>query len=274
MATLKATSRPIIRWAGSKRQLLPHLRALAPSSFERYVEPFAGSACFLFDLAPKSAVIGDINRDLMTTYRQVRGAPLAIHDALASLKRTEAEYYRIRKIDPKTLSAFEKSVRFLYLNRNCFNAVYRVNKKGSFNVPWGSKTGSNPSAQDFRSCASVLRRTKIMTSDFEDVLAQARPGDFVYLDPPYSSSTAGEPGLFGAGAFTRQDLLRLVAATKRLDKIGAQYLLSFEYDSDLIRELRGTRHETILAQRHVSGFSGARGKVKELVFSNIRRGKQ
>jgi len=274
MVKPKTTSRPIIRWAGSKRQLLPYLRALAPSSFERYVEPFAGSACFLFDLAPKSAIIGDINRDLMTTYRQVRGAPLAIHESLASLERTESEYYRIREIDPKTLSAFQRSVRFLYLNRNCFNAVYRVNKKGYFNVPWGNRTGSNPSADDFRSCASVLRRTKIMTSDFEEVLAQVRSGDFVYLDPPYSTSTAGEPGLFGAGSFTRQDLLRLVAATRRIDKAGAKYLLSFEYDADLIRELHGTRHETILAQRHVSGFSGARGKVKELVFSNIPREKQ
>lgn len=271
MATPSATSRPIIRWAGSKRQLLPHLRALAPSSYTRYVEPFAGSACFLFDLAPTSAMIGDINHDLMTTYRQVRRSPLAVHSSLAALERNEDEYYRIRKIDPKMLSAFERSVRFLYLNRNCFNAVYRVNKKGEFNVPWGSRTGSIPTADDFRSCASVLRRTKILTSDFEDVLAQVEPGDFVYLDPPYSSSTAGEPGLFGAGSFTKQDLLRLVASTKRLDKVGAQYLLSFEYDQDLIRELRGTRHETILAQRHVSGFSGARGKVKELIFSNIRR---
>lgn len=271
MVTPKATPRPIIRWAGSKRQLLPYLRSLAPSKFERYVEPFAGSARFLFDLAPKSAVIGDINRDLMTTYRQVRNAPLAIHNALVSLQRTEAEYYRIRKIDSKTLSAFDRSVRFLYLNRNCFNAVYRVNKKGDFNVPWGNKTGNIPSSQDFRSCAAVLRRTKIMTSDFDDVLAQVRSGDFVYLDPPYSSSTAGEPGLFGAGSFTREDLLRLVTATRRLDKIGAHYLLSFEYDEDLIKEMQGTRQETILAQRHVSGFSGARGKVKELLFSNIRR---
>lgn len=268
--TKPAPHRSIIRWAGSKRQLVPILRKWVPQNFKRYIEPFAGSACLYFDLAPREAILGDINSDLIMTYRQLRRNPKKLHDEVSSIPRTPSRYYKERAKNPQNLTSFERAVRFIFLNRNCFNAVYRVNKQGKFNVPWGTRTGELPSLEEFRACARLLRSASLIVDDFEVVIAQAKRGDFVYLDPPYSKSVADEPGLFGAGAFTRIDLDRLISATNRLDRIGAIFLLSFEADERLLAELPLLKSERISARRHVSGFSGARGLAPELLFTNSR----
>ena len=263
-------NRSVIRWAGSKRQLIPRLLDWVPHSYKRYVEPFAGSACLFFFLEPKIAVLGDINAELMLTYRQLQRAPEKLHRALIKVPRNQREYYRIRSLDPTMMLPFDRAVRFLFLNRNCFNGVYRLNKRGQFNVPWGDKTGAIPSLADFKRCAAVLRKARLVVSDFEDILDSAKRGDFVYLDPPYSKSVAGEPGLFGSGAFSRHDLKRLADATRRLDRRGATYMLSFEDTPELAEMLPHSRCISIEARRHVAGFSGARGKVSELLFTNAR----
>lgn len=260
--------RSIIRWAGSKRQLIPSLRPWIPHTYNNYVEPFAGSACVFFDLAPTKAILGDINSELMLTYRQLRRSPTALHEAVSKIPRTPQQYYTIRSLDPASLTAFDRAKRFIYLNRNCFNAVYRVNKKGHFNVPWGTRTGDTPSAEEFRACARLLRRADLVTSDFESMIDRAMDGDFLYLDPPYTKSVADEPGLFGAGAFKRQDMERLLAALRRAADRGAKYLLSFEYDKSLVSALPGATVKRIVARRHVAGFSGSRGLVRELIFTN------
>jgi DNA adenine methylase len=262
------SSRSIIRWAGSKRQLIPTLKQWVPQKYKRYIEPFAGSACLFFDLQPDHAVLGDINAELMQTYRQLRRHPRRLHEAVSAIPRSPDHYYRIRSQDALQLDAFERATRFIYLNRNCFNAVYRVNRKGQFNVPWGTKTGDLPSAEEFKKSARLLRNAELVTADFETVVSEAKRGDFIYLDPPYSTSVEEEPGLFGAGAFGRSDMGRLIAATKRAAKRGAIFLLSFEYDEQLIRELPDAQMKRISAHRHVSGFSGSRGRVDELLFTN------
>lgn len=264
-------TRPIIRWAGSKRQLIPDLKRWIPRRFRTYIEPFAGSACLFFELRPQRAILGDINAELMQTYRQLRRHPSRLHEAVTSIPRNPETYYEVRGQASNQLRAFERAARFLYLNRNCFNAVYRVNKSGQFNVPWGTRTGATPSVDEFRNCARILRSAELMTSDFEAVIKRAGKGDFLYLDPPYTKSVADEPGLFGAGAFDRTDLDRLITATKAAAKRGATFLLSFEYDEKLMEELSEIFVHEISAHRHVSGFSGARGRVPELLFTNHHR---
>jgi len=265
-----ANIRPIIRWAGSKRQLVPELKKWVPANIRTYIEPFAGSACLFLSIRPSHAILGDINAELMLTYRQLRRNPTALHSAVAAIERTPRQYYRQRAKRPEDLTAFERATRFIYLNRNCFNAVYRVNNRGEFNVPWGTRTGTIPKAEEFRAVALALRKAELHTDDFEAVMARATTGDFVYLDPPYSTSAADEPGLFGANAFTRKDLQRLVQATHRLNDVGAMFLLSFEYDKKLLTELSPSSWKIVSARRHVAGFSGARRKVKELLFTNLR----
>lgn len=245
------------------------LREFVPAQFGTYIEPFAGSACLFFALQPQDAVLGDINAELIQTYRQLRRHPSKVYEAVSAFPRLPKTYYRIRDLDASNLSAFDRSVRFLYLNRNCFNAVYRVNKRGQFNVPFGTRTGNLPSVEEFRACGRVLKNARLVTADFEDVIDQAKVGDFLYLDPPYSKSVAGEPGLFGTGAFTRKDLTRLIAATTQAANRGVTFLLSFEYDDDLRKELSHVRVKEITAHRHVSGFTGARGRVAELLFTNL-----
>jgi DNA adenine methylase len=264
------SSRSIIRWAGSKRQLIPTLKQWVPQKYKRYIEPFAGSACLFFHLKPDHAVLGDINAGLMQTYRQLRRHPRRLHEAVSAIPRSADHYYRIRSQDVLQLDAFGRATRFLYLNRNCFNAVYRVNKKGQFNVPWGTKSGNLPAVEEFQMCARLLRSAELITADFEAVVNDASRGDFIYLDPPYSTSVAEEPGLYGVGAFGRSDMERLIEALNRASKRGAIFLLSFEYDEKLISRLTDTQMRRISAHRHVAGFSGSRGLVDELLFTNAK----
>ena len=264
------SARSILRWAGSKRQLIPELLKWTPKEFDRYIEPFAGSACLFFHLQPSKAILGDINSELMSTYRQIRRAPTALYDAVSKIKRDPETYYSERAKNPSLLSAFNRAVRFIYLNRNCFNAVYRVNKRGQFNVPWGTRTGELPSHGEFLSCARILKAAKLMTSDFEKVIDNAGSGDFVYVDPPYTKSVAGEPGLFGAGAFGKPDLARLIYSLKMASERGATFLLSFEYDEQLMMDLSTINSRIVVAHRHVARYSGRRGPVRELMFTNAK----
>ena len=161
MDTLNVTRSPL-RWAGSKRKLLPTLKRLAPVRFRRYVEPFCGSLCLYVALKPASAFVGDINEELVNFYRMIAWRPKAIASATHLLRRDEATYYELRQHDPLVLSAQERAVRFLYLNRFCFNGVYRTNRQGFFNVARGKHMGSIPSVQELvwgaRSCCTYRLR--------------------------------------------------------------------------------------------------------------------
>ncbi len=148
---------PFLRWAGSKRKLLPVLREYWNPSYSRYVEPFAGSACLFFHLQPSKALLGDINRDLMFTYRQVRRDLPAVLSALRKFKGNKKEYLRLRAISPTELEDAERAARFIFLNRYCFNGIYRTNLQGSFNVPYGGlRAGYIPPDEDFISCSNFF----------------------------------------------------------------------------------------------------------------------
>lgn len=260
---------PLFRWAGSKKKLLPHIRARFPQGFGTYHEPFCGSACLFFDLLPRSAVLSDLNEDLMLAYREIQSSPESVYKELASFEVSKEHYYAIRALVPNNLSAPLRAARFIYLNKLCFNGVYRTNKSGLFNVPMGTKTGRMPEKVDLLRYSLALRNVHLVDGDFESIIENVQAGDLVYLDPPYSKPEARERGEYGLGSFHFSDIDRLVNALDRIDGAGASFILSYS-DCDIIRqELRHTwRTEKVSVRRHVAGFSAHRKVVDELIVSN------
>ena len=265
---LESNGRPVLRWAGSKRKLLPRLLQYTPGSFRRYIEPFAGSACLFAALQPKRAILGDLNNDLIHAYSMIAADPDAIAAIVLKYPRSSAAYYKARSLNPADLSDLERAGRFVYLNRHCFNGVYRTNKAGTFNVPMGSKLSPLPTVDHFRHWAQLLKNVKLVAGDFDLCVKKAGAGDFVYLDPPYALNDERFRGEYGYGSFNSSDLGRLAAALHHLDLKGATFLLSYRCKKSVRNLLRVWHQRTLEVRRHVSGFSGGRSNVRELLISN------
>ena len=262
-------ARPILRWAGSKRKLLPSLVGAMPKQFGRYIEPFAGSACLFFAVNPKSAILGDINAELLDTYVALREHPRLVARAVHAMPKTEAHYYRLRREEPRNLSPVNRAARFIYLNRHCFNGVYRTNQRGAFNVPRGRRTGAIPSEAKFVRCARALKRAVVRPGDFESCLRDLKPNDFVYLDPPYATESRPIAGEYGYGCFDGTDHPRLAAWLKKIDDAGARFLLSYSDCADLHERFRKAWIcNRFLVHRHVAGFAKHRGQAAEILVSN------
>lgn len=263
-----AWTNPVLRWAGSKRKLVPLLVSQAPSRFSRYVEPFVGSACLFFAIHPSKAILGDINGELIATYLMIRKHPRLIASASAALKNSSAVYYRIREAIRDEKDPFLRAVYFIYLNRYCFNGVYRTNRNGHFNVPFGQHTGSMPSTANFYRCSVALRNATLLAGDFRNTIEKVRSGDFVYLDPPYSSCDRPRYGEYGYGSFQPLDLESLVTVMKQLHDKGSSFLVSYS-DSPLTRDAFSEYNmEPLRVRRHVAGFAKHRGEVGEIIIKN------
>lgn len=260
--------RPILRWAGSKYRMLDILAAAAPRSYQRYFEPFAGSACLFLKLDPNRAVLGDVNSHLIGAYRTIRSQPVEVHTLLCALPRTTAMYYRVRAAQHLKLTAVERAARFVYLNQFCFNGVYRENRAGQFNVPIGRKFRTLPHESEYIEFAERLAQVDLRCADFTESLQDVRKGDFVYLDPPYAKRGARNRGEYGRGAFTATDVTRLVDTMTALNDIGAYVLASFFNSASLRRQLHDWHIQTIGVGRSVAGFVAKRGAVRELLIRN------
>jgi DNA adenine methylase len=232
------------------------------------VEPFAGSACLFFALKPRQAVLADINPDLMETYSAILQHPRLVARFTLRHRRTSAEYYRLRRCKPASLNPVERAARFLYLNRFCFNGVYRVNREGMFNVPRGSDTGGLPSEAWLYRSAIALRSAELRIDDFESTLQSTRADDFVYLDPPYSPRGRPAHGEYGYGTFREADLERFFDALARADSRGVKIMMSYA-DSKLVRlRLASWTRRRITVRRHVAGFAKHRALVREILATN------
>lgn len=259
---------PMLRWAGSKRKLLPHL-VRSVGRFERYVEPFAGSACLFFALQPKSAILGDFNNHLIQTYKTVRDHPETVGRKVNDMPPTKKFYYELRSRQPDSFrNPVDRAARFIYLNRFCFNGVYRTNRRGEFNVPRGVRTGRIPPLADFLRWAEALKSTRLVTGDFEQCLVKVRHGDFVYLDPPYTKDGIKYSGEYGYGSFGETDLTRLRDWLHRIDAKHATFLFSYRYTRGLAAEFSCWHTRIVAVRRHVAGFLKSRVVVKELLVSN------
>lgn len=262
--------KPLLRWAGSKRRLLPALVCRAPSKFNRYYEPFVGSACLFLELSPKRAVLGDMNIGLMETYRMIRSRPCQVSALLQAMPINEQYYYYIRDVAPNILTATQRVARFIYLNRYCFNGVYRENRQGKFNVPRGVKTGNLPNLDEIQFFRNALKAVDLRTGDFVDCIKDAGKNDFIYLDPPYAVAGARYSGEYGYGGFNSNDLDRLIESLRLADTKGTNILLSYTDSEYLQKAFPKWQIDKISVNRSVSGFSKNRGVVSEVLIRNYR----
>jgi DNA adenine methylase len=261
---------PFLRWAGSKRQLLPTLRSFWHTGFNRYLEPFAGSACLFFDLMPREALLGDVNRELMNAFRCIKRHPTRVGTALTSLPRGKRAFYRIRREDPVELPSLEAAARFIFLNRFCFNGLFRTNSAGRFNVPYGgAKVGHLPTVGELRRAARALKSATLICGDFERVLEHASAGDFVYLDPPFAVENRRVFRQYGPQTFGLNDLTRLAGALEELDFRGAAFVVSYAYCAEALKAFGAWHQRKFFVNRNIAGFRRFRRRAAELIVTNI-----
>jgi DNA adenine methylase len=246
------------------------LKSFWSSKFSRYVEPFAGSSVLFFNLRPSRALLGDINNELISTYESIKKHPTRVHRILASIPKGRIQYNKLRKVNPYSLRPTKRAARFIYLNRYCFNGLYRTNLKGEFNVPYGgNKSGTLPTREHLLNSAQHLKRATLLCSDFRNTLAKVRKGDFVYLDPPYAVSNRRMFKEYAAKHFSISDIAVLGGLLKQIDQKGASFVLSYADCSEARMAFAEWRVRRILTRRSVAGFHGARRNHYELCVTNI-----
>ncbi len=268
---------PFVKWAGGKSQLLAHLQPLFPRKYRRFFEPFLGGGAVFFFLqpeqaaGPEGAVLGDANRDLVETYHVVRDR---VEDLIADLQRhqwSKEYYYALRAVETETLSPVERASRFIFLNKTGYNGLYRVNRQGQFNVPFG-RYKQAPRVCDpeiLRNDSLLLQRAEVRCQDFEAAMAEAGRGDFVYLDPPYDplSATANFTG-YTAESFGRSEQERLADAVRGADGRGCLILLN-NSDTPFTRELYQEFHvKAVPATRAINSDPTKRKGAVELIVTN------
>jgi DNA adenine methylase len=231
--------KPVLKWAGGKQQLLDVLIPQVPKNYNRYIEPFFGGGALFFALKPKNAIIADLNPELINLYKVIANNVEELIAILKEMKNDEKYYYEIRELDPTTLSNVEQAARTIYLNRTCFNGLYRVNRQGKFNTPFGHY--KNPTICDeknLKAASIVLQGVEIIHGDYKKVLKEhAQPGDFIYLDPPYLPvSTYSDFKRYTKEQFYEEDHIELAEEVHRLHELGC-YVLLTNSNHPLVHEL-------------------------------------
>ncbi len=254
-----------LRWAGSKKRLLKKLCERSPKRFIRYIEPFAGSAVLFYALKPREAVLSDINSDLIDFYRALRRSPIELHNGLSRIPRSKDDYLeaRSRFVD---LQGLCRSSHFWYLNRCCFNGIYRTNRNGVFNVPFGSKLPAFPTLSEAVAWSKALHSCDLLCTSFGRTIESADAGDFVYLDPPYARRQQRDRGEYGPYAMQPEEMWMVIESALRAADRGVKVLIS--YNIDLAADLLGWRREIINVRRDVSALATGRNTVSEFLFSN------
>ncbi|HTV24825.1 MAG TPA: DNA adenine methylase [Polyangiaceae bacterium] len=274
--------RPILKWAGGKTRLVPRILALLPAQIETYYEPFVGGAAVFFALAAekrfKRAVLGDKNRELIDVYKGVKADVDGVITLLTDYARRHDEetYYQTRELDPSTLDLSERAARLIYLNKTGYNGLYRVNRQGRFNVPFGRY--DNPKICNeprLRAASEALRArgVSIKVADFEALSERAEPGDVVYFDPPYVplTKTASFTG-YHSESFGEEAHRRLAGAFASLTRRKVAAVLSNSGGEETKKLYAGKKVdvEMVMVGRPINSSAGKRGAVAELVVSNTR----
>jgi DNA adenine methylase len=271
---LKEETYPIVKWVGGKRQLMFELLKNMPENYNRYFEPFIGGGALFFELQPDNAYISDMNEELINLYQVVRDN---VDELVADLQKHDIskEYFmEIRNIDRteeyENWSDIQKASRFIYLNRTCFNGMYRVNSKGEFNVPFGHY--KNPRILDENNlinCSNLLQRTEIKHADFSEILKKVKKDDFVYFDPPYVPlSETSSFTSYTKDGFDMDMQFKLRDVCDELDTMGVKFLLS-NSDTKLVNELYENYNiKKVFASRQINANADGRGKITEVLVRN------
>lgn len=256
MATIKALqARPVLKWAGGKTQLLDELLSRAPKTYGKYIEPFFGGGALFFALKPQNAVIADSNPELINMYRQIANNVDEVIDRLKKYHNTQEEFYAVRQQNWMTLSPAEAAARMIYLNRTCFNGLYRVNRQGQFNVPYGKyKNPKICDEENLRQVSKALQGVEILCGDYLLVLEHyASAGDFIFLDPPYLPiSENADFKRYTKEQFYRNDHIELANIVHKLRDRGC-YILLTNSNHPLVHELYASYNiEVVPTKRHIS----------------------
>lgn len=279
-------AKPILKWAGGKRQILGEILSLFPKDYQErtFHEPMVGGGAVTFHIKPVRGTINDVNPRLTTFYKVVRDHPEALIEENKTHKNDETYYYEARAefnkpIHRGNLSPIREASLLLFLNRTCFNGLYRENSKGEFNVPFGRY--SNPDfvqAERIQKCSRILANLEILNRDFSYVLDKAEPGDLIYFDPPYQpvSETANFTEYSKEG-FDFQAQQRLRDVCVQLDEKGVRMVLSNSW-ATIVRELYETIDaftiHRVTAQREISSKVETRGDVYEMLVTNVAENQQ
>ncbi|MCA1899860.1 MAG: DNA adenine methylase [Chloroflexi bacterium] len=279
--TKRVFPKPFLKWAGGKTQLLDQLTELFPKNISRYCEPFMGSAAVfwhIFSLREKEKIdfslarLTDANAELVNAYCVVRDDVKALIEILLAHRKNHNKeyYYKIRALRLNGLSNIERAARFIYLNKTCFNGLYRVNRSGQFNVPMGSyKDPAIFDEDELMTASQALQNVELEVSDFRDTLQWAQAGDFIYLDPPYvpvsktSSFTSYTEKPFG-----EREQKELFSLFCELDNLGCKVMLSNSWVDSMLELYKGFTCIEVKAPRAINSNSEKRGKISELVVIN------
>lgn len=260
-------ARPFLKWVGGKRSILPELTARLPKSYATYYEPFLGGGALFFAIQPKRAYLSDINFHLIITFQIVRDN---VEELIRNLKvhannHNKKYYLQSRERLFKEKEPVKIAALFIYLNKTCFNGLYRVNKAGKFNVPMGDyKNPTIVDEENLRNCSKVLQNTDIFQENFEQI--KPLKNDFYYLDPPYHQTYDG----YNGDGFGDKEHTKLADFCHKIDRKGGYFMLS-NSDTHLVRVLyKGYNIEKVLASRSVSCKGNQRGKENELIIRNYK----
>ena len=268
---------PVLKWVGGKRQLIETFLPLLPQRITSYCEPFVGGGALLFHLQPKMAYINDINTDLICVYRVIRDSVSELIEELKKYKNEADFFYSVRDWDRdmkkySSLSEVEKAARILYLNKTCYNGLYRVNNAGEFNSPFGNYRNPNIVNEPvLRAVSSYFNSATVYFSsmDYAEVLAEIKKSTFVYLDPPYDpiSETSNFTG-YSKGGFSKEDQIRLRQSCDELNKRNIKFMLSNSATPFIMEQYSKYNITVVQAKRAINSIGSKRGDVDEVVVRN------
>lgn len=269
---------PFVKWAGGKRQLIPQIRERMPKKYEDYYEPFVGGGAVIFDLLPANALINDINKALINTYRQIRDIP---EKFIADVNRLDKEmpedgrayYYSLRELYNDKLMKSEYDLElaslFVFINKHCFNGLYRVNGKGLFNVPYNNSRRTSIDEEAIMEISKYLKDVKIVDGDFEEACEDAKRGDFIFLDSPYAPLNPTSFESYTKEGFDVESHKRLSRLYDDLTDRGCYCMLT-NHNTQLINDLygnKGYKIEVVSVKRMIN--SDASNRVgKEVIICN------
>ncbi len=260
---------PILKWAGGKTQLLPEITARMPESYNKYIEPFIGGGALFFRLNADKAVIADSNPELVNMYRVIAEHGDQVIKALQKYRNEEEMFYEVRAKDWTKCDAIEAAARMIYLNHTCFNGLYRLNRKGQFNTPYGRyKNPTICNAEKITAAAKVLKNAEIVCGDYLDVLKKyAKKGDFIFLDPPYVPiSEYADFKRYTKEQFYESDQRKLAEEVHRLVKLGCKVMLT-NSNHPLVHELYGRYKIDIIQTKRNINRNGEKRNGEDVIVT-------
>ncbi len=272
--------KPFVKWVGGKRQLIHEIKKRVPKEFNIYYEPFIGGGALFFELQPKIAVINDYNDELINVYR-VLSLKYKTNKLIQKLKNHEEKnnkeyFYEVRSWDRNReeynkLNDIEKAARTIYLNKTCFNGIYRVNSKNEFNVPFNNSKKINTfENSNFKAINDYFDNNNItiINGDFEEAVKGAKKGDFVYFDPPYDNLKDDTFTSYTENGFDKKEQVRLFNCFEKLDKMGVYVMLS-NHNTSFINDLyKNYNIKVVNAKRSINSNGNKRGNVEETIITN------